>query len=113
MTTGPSAARSRSTNLRRRQGAQQAQQGQAAGRARPRRQDRRRGCQRPQDQEGQGEGHRGNRRENPTGFVIAAAAPGATVYTDDASAYKGIPYDHESVRHSVGEYVRDMAHTNA
>ena len=38
-------------------------------------------------------------------FVIGAAAPGATVYTDDAGAYKGMPYDHESVRHSVGEYV--------
>ena len=37
---------------------------------------------------------------------------GATVYTDDASAYKGIPFEHESVRNSVGEYVRDMAHTN-
>ena len=23
-----------------------------------------------------------------------------------------MPFDHESVRHSVGEYVRDMAHTN-
>ena len=45
-------------------------------------------------------------------FVIDAAALGATVNTDDASAYKGIPYDHESVRHSVGEFVRDMAHTN-
>ena len=32
--------------------------------------------------------------------------------TDNASAYKGIPFEHESVRHSVGEYVRDMAHTN-
>ena len=40
------------------------------------------------------------------------AETGAAVYTDDASAYKGIPYDHESVRHSVGEFVRDMAHTN-
>ena len=45
-------------------------------------------------------------------FVVASAAAGATVYTDDAKAYKGIPFDHESVRHSVGEYVRDMAHTN-
>ena len=45
-------------------------------------------------------------------FVIDVAETGATVYTDDASAYKGIPHDHESVRHSVGEYVRDMAHTN-
>ena len=45
-------------------------------------------------------------------FVADHAAPGATVYTDDAAAYKGMPFDHESVRHSVGEYFRDMAHTN-
>ena len=45
-------------------------------------------------------------------FVVASAAEGATVYTDDAAAYKGMPFDHESVRHSVGEYVRGMAHTN-
>ncbi|MCY4407211.1 MAG: IS1595 family transposase [Rhodospirillaceae bacterium] len=46
------------------------------------------------------------------GFVADHAAPGATVYTDDASAYKGMPFNHESVRHSVGEYVSDMARTN-
>ena len=45
-------------------------------------------------------------------FVADRAATGATVYTDDAAAYKGMPFDHEAVRHSVGEYVRDMAHTN-
>ena len=45
-------------------------------------------------------------------FVADHAAPDATVYTDDASAYKGMPFKHESVRHSTGEYVRDMAHTN-
>ena len=45
-------------------------------------------------------------------FVVDHAAEGATVYTDDASAYKGIPFHHESVRHSVGEYVNGMAHTN-
>ena len=45
-------------------------------------------------------------------FVIDVAETGATVYTDDAAAYKGMPFDHEAVRHSVGEYVRDMAHTN-
>ena len=41
-------------------------------------------------------------------------APGATVYTDDHGGYAGISedYDHETVRHSVGEYVRQMAHTN-
>ena len=47
------------------------------------------------------------------GFVIDVTETGATVYTDDATAYKGMPFDHESVRHSVGEFVRDIwAHTN-
>ena len=45
-------------------------------------------------------------------FVGESAAAGATVYTDDAAAYKGMPFDHASVRHSVGEYVDGMAHTN-
>ena len=46
------------------------------------------------------------------GFVASRAAEGATVYTDDAAAYKGMPFDHEAVNHSVSEYVRDQAHTN-
>ena len=47
------------------------------------------------------------------GFVKAAAKAGATVYTDDAKAYSGMAgFEHEAVKHSVGEYVRDMAHTN-
>ena len=45
-------------------------------------------------------------------FVAESAEDGATVYTDDAAAYDGIPFDHESVRHSVSEYVDGMAHTN-
>ena len=45
-------------------------------------------------------------------FVADTAANGATVYTDDAKAYKGMPFEHKSVRHSVGEYVDGMAHTN-
>ena len=45
-------------------------------------------------------------------FVIDVTGTGATVYTDDAAAYKGLPFDHASVRHSVGEYVDGMAHTN-
>ena len=45
-------------------------------------------------------------------FVADTAADGARVFTDDAAAYKGMPFDRASVRHSVGEYVRDMAHTN-
>ena len=45
-------------------------------------------------------------------FVTDTAARGATVYTDDAAAYKGMPFEHKSVKHSVGEYVDGMAHTN-
>ncbi len=45
-------------------------------------------------------------------FVRDSANPGATVYTDEATAYKGIPFDHEAVKHSVNEYVRQQAHTN-
>ena len=46
------------------------------------------------------------------GFVGSLAAPGATVYTDEATAYRGMPFDHETVCHSVGEYVRGQAHVN-
>ena len=45
-------------------------------------------------------------------FVADVAEDGSTIYTDEAEAYKGIPNPHESVKHSVSEYVRDMAHTN-
>ena len=46
------------------------------------------------------------------GFVIEHTAPGATVFSDEAAAYQGLPFDHEAVKHSVAEYVRDQAHTN-
>ena len=51
--------------------------------------------------------------DGPTlkGFVTGRAADGAMVYTDDARAYRGLPR-HEAVRHGVGEYVREQAHTN-
>ena len=47
-------------------------------------------------------------------FVTNHAQPGSVVYTDDAKGYAGLArvFDHESVCHSAGEYVRDMAHTN-
>ena len=51
--------------------------------------------------------------ETLQGFVAARARKGATVYTDDASAYKGMAdVEHESIKHSTGEYVRGMVHTN-
>ena len=47
------------------------------------------------------------------GFVSETAALGATLDTDEATAFQGIPFDHEAVKHSVSEYVRGiMAHTN-
>ena len=45
--------------------------------------------------------------------VRSEVKPGSTIYTDGHKAYKGMgEYKHETVEHSVGEYVRDMAHTN-
>ena len=54
------------------------------------------------------------RTDAPTlqGFVRTHAAPGATVYSDDAGAYEGLPFDHETVKHSLAEYVRGDVHTN-
>ena len=48
------------------------------------------------------------------GFVRERTAPGAKVFTDESRAYKGLGngFGHEAVNHSVGEYVRGMAHTN-
>ena len=45
------------------------------------------------------------------GFVVENVEPGAKVYTDDHGGYVGLP-NHETVRHSVKEYVNGMAHTN-
>lgn len=49
--------------------------------------------------------------ETLQGFVLGKTVPGASVYTDDSTAYTTLP-DHESVKHSVGEYVRGQIHTN-
>ena len=52
--------------------------------------------------------------DKPTlqGFVAEHAAPGATVYSDDAKAYEGMSFDHETVKHALSEYVRGDVHTN-
>ena len=51
--------------------------------------------------------------DQPTlqGFVAKNVEPGAKVYTDDHRGYVGLP-NHETVKHSVKEYVNGMAHTN-
>ena len=48
-------------------------------------------------------------------IVCDSVSTGSTVYTDDATAYDSLGqhgYQHESVKHSVGEYVKGQAHTN-
>ena len=44
-------------------------------------------------------------------FVEAHAAPGATVYTDEATAYTELA-NREAVKHGVGEYIRGEAGIN-
>ena len=49
----------------------------------------------------------------PPGLSGDHAAPGTTVYTDEAGRYQGLTdMDRQTVNHSVGEYVNDKAHTN-
>ena len=50
--------------------------------------------------------------ESLQGFVVGQTNPNAQVFTDEAKAYRGMGRPHESVCHSVGEYVREQAHTN-
>ncbi len=45
-------------------------------------------------------------------FVHQRTEPTTLVFTDEAAAYDRLRRPHETVAHSVGEYVRDMAHTN-
>ena len=45
-------------------------------------------------------------------FVVERTNDDAIVYTDEASAYEGVPRVHKAVRHSTREYVRGKVHTN-
>ena len=48
------------------------------------------------------------------GFVGRHAAEGATVYTDVHGGYWGMPFEHETVKHSISEYVNGYkCHTKA
>ena len=47
------------------------------------------------------------------GAVRSDVKPGSTSYTDGHKAYRGMgEYARETVEHSVGEYVGEVAHTN-
>jgi hypothetical protein len=51
-------------------------------------------------------------KETLQGFVSDHADAEATVYTDDATAYETLPFDHDTVKHSPQEYVKAEMHTN-
>ena len=46
------------------------------------------------------------------GFIRANTTQEATLYTDEARAYRGINRNHKKVKHSEGEYVRGATHVN-
>ena len=46
------------------------------------------------------------------GIVVNNSNENAHVLTDEAIAYKGMSREHRTVKHSVGEFVDGMAHTN-
>ena len=45
-------------------------------------------------------------------FVVRHTAQSTNVYTDEASAYTGLPRPHRTIRHSARKYVDGMVHTN-
>ena len=50
--------------------------------------------------------------ETLQGLVTEHTEADTTVYSDDATAYMGLPFDHDTVRHSLSEYVKGDVHTN-
>ena len=50
-------------------------------------------------------------RPSLQGFVLGPVSPRTAVFTDDHGGYHRFP-NHQSVKHSVDEYVDGMAHTN-
>ncbi len=52
-------------------------------------------------------------RKTLHGFITDNVAIGSTVYTDNFRSYASMTgYNHQTVNHSVGEYVKAQAHTN-
>ncbi len=50
--------------------------------------------------------------ETLQGFVKEYTAKKTIVYSDDSRSYEGLPFHHETVKHSLSEYVRGDVHTN-
>ena len=57
---------------------------------------------------------KGTDQDSLQGFIRDRVVKGSTVYTDDHSGYDGlqVDFEHQTVKHSVSEYVNDQAHTN-
>ena len=54
-------------------------------------------------------------KETLQDFIQYNVAEGSTVYTDEYKSYSGLVdkgYEHSTVKHSAGEWVNEMAHTN-
>ena len=50
-------------------------------------------------------------RDTLQGFVLSNTEPGAAVFTDEHTSYKGLE-NHTAVKHGAGQFVNGMAHTN-
>ena len=45
------------------------------------------------------------------GFIAERVQDSTAIFTDEHGSYRGLP-NHQAVCHSVGEFVREQAHTN-
>ena len=53
-------------------------------------------------------------RDSLQSAIVENVRRGSAIYTDGHPGYEGLPhYDHETVRHALGEYVRGRVHTNS
>ena len=56
---------------------------------------------------------RNTKRPTLHGFIDENIETGSVFYTDDLKSYEKLTgYNHQSVKHSVGEYVNDKIHIN-
>ena len=54
----------------------------------------------------------GTDKDTTSASIIKNVQIGSKLYTDKAAGYRGLPYEHEAVGHTVGEYVRGKVHVN-
>ncbi len=52
------------------------------------------------------------RTDTPQNFIKQHTKEDAIIYKDEAKAYTGMARNHSAIKHSIGEYVRGMVHTN-